>query len=334
MKSIDFVIPWVDGSDLQWLEKKELTRKSNLKVKQEDLLDDADTENRYRDYGALKYLLRSIDKFAPWVNHIFLVTDHQKPDWLNVKGKIRIIDHSEIIEHQYLPTFNSNAIELNAHKIPGLSENFVLFNDDFLLNAPVQPEDFFRDDHPVDAAIFHPIFPESDFDRIKLNCVMVINQHFKKREVERKNFLKIFNIKYKKMLIHNMLAFPYSRIMGFYDFHLPIAYTKEEFRTVWQEEPSLLRETVSHKFRSNTDISHWVIRYWRLMTGDFVTQSLPFGKYFNMGQVHSWSTALSSKVYKAVCINDIDDLTNATNLQDVFDKKLEEKFPDASSWEL
>jgi hypothetical protein len=34
-------------------------------------------------------------------------------------------------------------------RLPGLSENYVYLNDDFFLNAPVSPQDWFRDGKPV-----------------------------------------------------------------------------------------------------------------------------------------------------------------------------------------
>lgn len=335
MENIDFVIPWVDGNDREWQSKKrEFASKEKVEsLESNDFLGDADSESRYRDYGSLKYLLRSIEKFAPWVNHVFLVTDHQRPKWLCEGGKLRIVDHTEIIDRKYLPTFNSNAIELNVHKIADLSEHFVLFNDDFLLTSPVKPSDFFRNGQPVDAAIFYPIFPREDFDRIRLNCTMPINENFDKRKVERKFFFKIFNFKYKKKLINNLFDLPYSKIMGIYDFHIPVAYSKKEFKKVWKKESSLLKETVTHRFRSNTDVSHWLIRYWRLMEGDFTVQSLPFGRYFNMDQVDEWSKALDSKRLKTICINDINDLNDFSDLQNIFNEKLEKKFPNSSSWE-
>ena len=335
MEKIDFVIPWVDGSDPDWIERKgTFSNKNKLENSvDDDYLDDANTENRYRDYGSLKFLLRSIEKFAPWVNNVFLVTDRQRPKWLRENDKLRVVDHTEIIDQKFLPTFNSNAIELNVHKIVGLSENFVLFNDDFLLTSPVKPTDFFKNGHPVDAAIFYPIFPREGFDRIRLNCVIPINNNFDKRKVEKKFFFKIFNFKYKKKLINNLFDLPYPNIMGIYDFHIPIAYSKREFKLVWHEESSLLKETVSHRFRGNTDVSHWLIRYWRLMEGDFSAQSLPFGRYFNMDQIDEWSKALDSKRLKTICINDVSDPNAFSALQNIFQKKLGDKFPVPSVWE-
>ena len=136
VQPLDFVITWVDGADVNWLKEKQKYRF------------DIDIDNsiaRYRDFGTLKYVLRSIDKFAPWVRNVFLVTNGQVPEWITFDNpKLKLIKHSDFIPHEYLPTFNSNAIEWNLHKIEGLSENFVYFNDDVILTDYVQPSDFFK----------------------------------------------------------------------------------------------------------------------------------------------------------------------------------------------
>jgi hypothetical protein len=284
--------------------------------------------NRYRDYGTLKFLLRSIDKYAPWVNHVFLITDNQTPVWFKNNSKVKIIDHTSFIDEKYLPTFNSNAIELNIPKIQGLSENFVLFNDDYLLNNKVKPSDFFRDGKPVDAAIFNPIFPESEFDRIRLNNVIPINSNFDKREVQKKHILKILNFRYGKWILNNFLMLPYSRFSGFYDFHLPIAYKKSEFNKVWNAESELLRNTISHKFREDSDISHWLIRYWRLLNGDFVVQKLPFGSFFYLFQEEKWKKEILSGKSKAICINDGENIENIEAYQKELLSVLNKKFPE------
>lgn len=82
----------------------------------------------------------------PWVQTIYIVTDAQSPPWLSEQNhpKIKIIDHTEIIDKQYLPTFNSHVIEANLHKIPNLSEHFIYFNDDVFVARPLKAEHFFR----------------------------------------------------------------------------------------------------------------------------------------------------------------------------------------------
>mgnify|MGYP000949357810 FL=1 len=123
---IDFVVSWVDGNDPEWIAEKNKFSPGINKT--------FNTNIRYRDYGLFKYWFRSIEKYAPWVNKIYVVTSGQKPEWLNIHAdKIVFVKHSDFIPEEYLPTFNSNAIELNLHRIKGLSENFVLFYDDMYL---------------------------------------------------------------------------------------------------------------------------------------------------------------------------------------------------------
>ena len=76
------------------------------------------------------------------------------PKWLNTAHeKIQIVKHEDFMAPAYLPTFNINSIELNLHRIKGLSEHFVFFNDDMFLIDFVRPEDFSKTDFPVTADI-------------------------------------------------------------------------------------------------------------------------------------------------------------------------------------
>ena len=138
---IDLVYLWVDGSDPVWLAKKNAVCGA--------VISDAATNGvgRYVDNDELKYSLRSIECYAPWVRKIFIVTDSQIPKWLDTSNpRIKIVDHKEIIPGQYLPCFNSSVIEHFICKIPGLSEHFLYANDDMFINRCVSPEDFFASD--------------------------------------------------------------------------------------------------------------------------------------------------------------------------------------------
>ncbi|KAG7159870.1 N-acetylglucosamine-1-phosphotransferase subunits alpha/beta-like [Homarus americanus] len=101
--------------------------------------------NRFEDNEELRYSLRSLEKYAPWVRRIFLVTNGQIPYWLNLDHpRLTIITHEEIFTNiSHLPTFSSPAIESHIHKIPGLSEHFLYLNDDVMLGSVVWPEDFY-----------------------------------------------------------------------------------------------------------------------------------------------------------------------------------------------
>jgi hypothetical protein len=137
-KTIDLVITWVDGADPRWRAKRQAAGLDSQ-------LATANVEGRFRDNGELRYLLRSIERYWPFAGMIYLVTDQQVPDFLVTDARLKIIDHREILDAAYLPTFSSRAIESALHKIPDLAEHFVAFNDDVLLARPVQPEDFFGD---------------------------------------------------------------------------------------------------------------------------------------------------------------------------------------------
>ena len=102
------------------------------------------SDNRYRDNEELRYSLRSIFRFSPWVRNIYIVTANQVPWWLNMEHpRLHMINHNEIFPNPNdLPTFSSPAIESNLHRIPGLSKKFVYFNDDVMLGAPTWPSDF------------------------------------------------------------------------------------------------------------------------------------------------------------------------------------------------
>ncbi|MBR6159158.1 MAG: Stealth CR1 domain-containing protein, partial [Lachnospiraceae bacterium] len=126
---IDFVITWVDGNDPEWRKEKE---KYSGKTTGDD------REKRYRDWELLRYWFRGVENCAPWVNKIHFVTCGHLPDWLDTgHPKLNIVNHKDYIPEQYLPTFSCRPIELNLHRIPGLSDDFVYFNDDMFLLRPV-----------------------------------------------------------------------------------------------------------------------------------------------------------------------------------------------------
>lgn len=137
---IDMVYLWVDGSDENWLERKNAAQEKVGKK----LPASSVRPTRWTNHNELLYSLRSTAKFAPWINHIFIVTDNQKPEWLNTENpKISIVDHKEIIPNENLPLFNSNAIEMYLWRIPDLSEHFLYASDDMFFGKEVKPDFFF-----------------------------------------------------------------------------------------------------------------------------------------------------------------------------------------------
>ena len=176
---VDFVIPWVDGADVTWYEKK---------LKYSGKLSGDENINRYRDWGTLKYWFRGVEKYAPWVNKVYLITDNQTPEWIDLQcSKLQLINHSDFIPSKNLPTFSSHPIELNMHRISALSEHFVYFNDDCFLTKPVEKSLFFKNDVPCDSPVLSPIIMEKKdcVGKICANNMGVINTYFQKADVMR-----------------------------------------------------------------------------------------------------------------------------------------------------
>jgi len=146
MNPIDVVYTWVENTP----EHDNLRRYFMQKDGKKEATDNG--VNRYTDNGELKYSIRSVYNFAPWVRQIFIIADDsQSPAWLragseNCSIPVKVIPHSLLFGPQYkahLPTFNSQAIEVHLHRIPGLSEHFIYLNDDMFFGSPCHPSDFF-----------------------------------------------------------------------------------------------------------------------------------------------------------------------------------------------
>ncbi|WP_438488285.1 stealth family protein [Streptomyces sp. S186] len=135
---IDVVYTWVDGADPLWQRRR-------AEFAGTAYHEEAANAARYADHEELRYSLRSLAMYAPWVRNVYLVTDDQTPSWLDTSQPgIKVVSHREIFDDPaHLPTFNSHAIESQLHRIDGLSEHFLYFNDDVFLGAELTPRDFF-----------------------------------------------------------------------------------------------------------------------------------------------------------------------------------------------
>ena len=131
---MDAVITYVDNLDPQWQQEYA------------SFAGEAQLGKRYRDWGTLKFLLRGIQDYMPFVHNVYLVVsgESQLPAWAK-RPDLRIVLHKDIIPQEYLPLFNSCSIEMFLHRIPGLAEEFLYFNDDMFPLAPCSREDFFVD---------------------------------------------------------------------------------------------------------------------------------------------------------------------------------------------
>ncbi|XP_057598422.1 N-acetylglucosamine-1-phosphotransferase subunits alpha/beta isoform X3 [Hippopotamus amphibius kiboko] len=101
--------------------------------------------SRFEDNEELRYSLRSVERHAPWVRNIFIVTNGQIPSWLNLDNpRVKIVTHQDVFRNlSHLPTFSSPAIESHIHRIEGLSQKFIYLNDDVMFGKDVWPDDFY-----------------------------------------------------------------------------------------------------------------------------------------------------------------------------------------------
>lgn len=325
MEKIDFVVTWVDGNDPEWLKEKQqyTAEESNL-----------NTDIRYRDYGTFKYWFRSIEKYAPWVNKIFLVTEGHVPNWLNTENeKLILVKHSDFMPKRYLPTFNSNAIELNVHRIKGLSEHFVLFNDDLFLMNMTKPTDFFKNGLPKDFGVYSPTVPYNDFSSIAFNNVKLINSNFNKFKDVKNNFFKFFNYRYGTKNLRSAMTMPWSKILGYWNPHLTNSFFKSTFYEVWKKE-KILDKTSMNKFRTSEDVSQWIFRYFQIEEGKFVPQTTSFGKYYTLNDFEKIKNCFKSLTLKELCINDDFNVKNYDKKMHILDEMFKEKFPNKSKFEI
>lgn len=324
--NIDFVVTWVDGSDPQLISK----RKPFLKE---------ESDERFRDYGIFKYWFRAVEKYAPWVHKIYLITDNQFPRWFNRDAeKVVVVDHTDIIAEKYLPTFNSNVIELSINNIAGLAEHFVVFNDDIFLNDYVRPDDFFdiRTGFPKDIAAQNAIMPIEDFDHITANNVITVNRRFNKKRVMLKAPFKYFNLKYGYWNVLSLCLLPWPRFTRFVDPHIPFSFTRSSFQRFISDNHDYVERTMRNRFRGTEDISINGIRYQELALGNFKPRSYRFGKKYDLTQLQKIEKDIKKGTHKVICINDTAKVDAATF--DSSTQRLRElyglKFAEKSAFEL
>jgi len=300
---IDIVVLWVDGSDEKWLKEKEKYSKKR---------DTSHDVVRYRDWEIFHYWFRGIEKFMPWVRKVHLVTWGHLPKWLNVNHpKLHVVRHDEFIPEEFLPTFNSPTIELNIHRISGLSEHFIYFNDDMFVLKSMHPEDFFHQGLPCDSAILNAIscVPGAENESyIQFNNAGIINKYFNKRKVMKEHFGQWFNLKYGSQLIRNVLLKKWPYFTGFYTCHLPTSMRVSTFQEIWEKEGDFLKEMCQNKFRTSNMVNQWLVSEWEMCQGTFFPRRVSVGKAFELTEdlKHNQGIyqVIQTQKYDLVCIND------------------------------
>ncbi len=240
---IDLVYLWVDGNDREWLSKK-----NAFLGKEQGNVTDATTIARFIDNDELKYSLRSVEKYAPWIRKIFILTNEQRPHWLNTENTtIKIVDISEILPPDAFPCFNSVIIEHFLYKIPGLADRFLLANDDTFLNRPVTPDTFFIEEgYPIIRLKY--VFLGKWI--MKLKKTFNIHTNIYRKTVDRSATLieRKFGKYYSGMPHHNIDS-----------------YLKSDYKRVVEEYfKDEILSTVKHHIRTDDDIQRVIYSYFAL----------------------------------------------------------------------
>lgn len=311
---IDAVITWVDGDDPEWKKCKELY--SNHQVDSDNSEGRATEDERFRNRNELKYLLRSIEMFAPFLRKIFIVTCGQVPDWLDTNNdRIVLVNHNEIYKNkEVLPTFNSSSIETQLHHIKDLSEHFIYFNDDFMLTNFCVPSDFFFANgvmkfFPSDTRIY-----EDDVDDSREEYL-----------IADRNAINLIKSDFGKSGNDIMLHCPYpsrKSLLYFLEDRFESEYTK----------------CIKERFRSKNDLRpiafmqyHYGFEQGIAIPGNLTHRYLALYKKTIDKQFNG---VFVTRKYKTICINDVaipDD--KLSTVDDLAIRFLESYFPFKSSFE-
>ena len=341
MEKIDFVLPWLDDEDPHWkAEKGEWEqRASGLK----SIAEDANGSFRYRgDSNMLRFWFRSVEAFAPWVNRIHFVTCGQKPNWLNeCHPKLNLINHVDYIPLKYLPTFNANTIEMNFHRIPGLSERFVYFNDDMFLLQPIDASYFFRDGVPVQVNnLRYPIdIGYNNWSRLIFNDYCVVNKSFDINASiweNRKKWFSVSALGFKRAR-RNFICYWANRTLPVSSFgHVANPHLKSSLEEIWEKWPEVLDVSCSHKFRSDDQVNQWLAVAWNLAKGTFHTihekgRSLIVN--ISPKRIDEIDATIRQQKYPQICVNDSQFNTDPEKCSQVIHCAFESILPMKSSFE-
>lgn len=337
MEKIDFVVTWLDSSDSEW-QRLYMEYSKNTKGDK--------GKGRFREMNIFQYWFRSVEKYVPWVNKIYLITNGKFPDWINKDNpKLVLVKHEDYIPKEFLPTFNSCTIELHMHHIKGLSEHFVYFNDDMILNRPINPDYYFKNELPCDynkETCFNvPLYTPMEKFNIYMSMMAdigIINAHFDRWKTVCQSPKRWFGPHLGlKGLIMSGILMKQHLFVGFSNYHCEQAFLKSTFNEVWDKEPDFLNASCT-RFREEVIANPYLFRYWQLAKNMFYPSKR---KSYAIHITDKSCTSIMDKVllsdkYHSVCINDTSlckdedfkfAMSHATKL-------LEKRFPVKSSFEI
>ncbi|MEU9912017.1 stealth family protein [Streptomyces sp. NPDC051001] len=308
---VDAVYTWVDGDDPAMAAK----RRAHQALSHSTIAPRETGASRYTSHDELRYALRSLEMYAGFVRHVYLVTDSQIPDWLDPRAEgLTVIDHRDILPADALPVFNSHAIESRLHHIPGLSEHYLYFNDDVFINRPVGAEHFFHGNgiariplSPLKLGIGapHPLEPAPNSAG--------------------KNAREIISRFHGRHITHKSLHTPHPQLLS----------VMREMETLGIEE---LDRTSYSRFRSTSDVApastlhhHWAMATARAVPADYRFRYVQLG---TPDMRRRLSRLAAGEDVDFFCLNDVDTPPEARSAaQAAISAFLQRKYPFPSRYE-
>lgn len=286
---IDIVYLWCDSHDETWNALcNDTAKKCNVRLR-----NSANGPCRYSSHDELRYSLRSVETYAPWIRNIFILVDEDAklPQWLNVDNpRLHVIRHSTIMPQEYLPCFSSVTIEYHICNIPALSEHFLYANDDMLFLNHVK-RDFFFDD------LGEPV-------------VRMLNAELPSVFLD--YYVNTLVNSYKLVLAsHPNLSNEKASLMRHMPHHNIDAYRKSHFLMTVQRYSHMLESRFKFPFRARTDFQRMLILWEEMAEYDAPCRIMfPDSQYAVESIVVSGQlrrrglTSLINNKIKLICFND------------------------------
>lgn len=308
---VDLVYLWVDGNDPGFR-----ARRNAALGKTEDTAD-SNCDGRVTDNQELKYSLRSVEKYAPWIRHIYIVTDSLVPGWLDLSNpKVEIVNQNDILPPESIPTFNSVVIEHCLHKIPGLSEHFLYANDDMFFNRPVKKSDFFTEDGLPIMRLNRRLFR---------NFGLWFKKHIQHKPLStyNKTILKAGEI----------VADKTGRHLAHKPHHNIDAFCKSGYEKTFEVFRKDIIPTLTNQFRSDSDIQRVIYSYYPIALGEaklvFVNSKTSFRLHIDNHKQYKKLERCNPMLF---CLNDSQFAVEAD--RKLVTEFLQHRFPDKSKFEL
>lgn len=293
-RTIDYVFPYVDCDDPQWIEEynKYAPKKRNENKWGTDM-------QRFRSNDLLKYTFRSIEKNMPFIRkvHLIVMSDSQVPDWIN-RDTVNIIYHKDYIPEKFLPTFNSNTIESFLANLPEVSDRFIYGNDDLFITSKCSESDFFSGNTPKYTMKKRGYIPSAPGDGLRYDD---------KKLLTGKNDKTVYEVQ-----------------------HICMPYVMETIREVYETYKKEILASIG-KFREPGQYNQWIYSiYQSIKKKKHINKGI---KYLSteINPVHKSKYMVDWTKYKAICLNDSCE-TRQSDLSYVRNK-LEKMFPTPSKYE-